>query len=542
MEANSTFRCANCDRVFANVKALNAHITQWCTGNNLQLFRMAERAKRSQPFHDDGTDLDTNVLSRRGPTYVPLPRKKRKKRRKKKNNEIQDADGTNPASGTDGDSDEDSCDSTASPVFNWDAYKAGESLPEKVTEKETEEHDPTMEALKEDWGDYGNGGDANDDDHHDEDPPRSDRDDNLGKVAESTGDSASEEKSNIGPTKKSKKFLQDGFVPAEPTVPHPANTNTDSNPRSRPSQEAEMPYRKGEINLSKSYQFQVELMDIIARRRVDLQLFDDIANLVKKHSEGSELNFNSEELLCRTRFLSQLEGIFGTTNLKATDVEVPLHHGGTTTVPVFDLEAQILSLLMDDELMKPENLAPGYDVCTGKVTEEPTEYSEVHTGLAWEPARKHYCGEVSSNMPIALIVFGDSTHYGKTGTLKTMPLIFTLSCFNQEARKKVEFWRPMAYLPNLSYGLVDNNTDYTPEKKVQDEHNCLQAALGPLRRIHESGGIAFKFRGKAVIGKVWIHFFIGDTDGFNVWAGIRKNSTEMGYRDCCCHSNDFSKT
>ena len=553
MAANGTYTCANCDRVFANVVALNTHSNQWCTGNNLQLFRIAERAKRNHSHHDDGTDFVTNGLSKRRPTYVPLPPKKKKKKtnkRGKKKKGDADPGGSNSAlsdSSDDSSSEDYHSDSSDSHIFEWDSYKLGEALPEKEPEVEPKKDD-TMEALKEDWEDYGNGGCEDNDEDGEVQTRQKDSSHDHGKVGTAHGKvgtasprGQSSESEDAVPISVKRDYHQDGFMPAEATVPNPANTQTCTNPRARPSEDAEMPFRKGEINLTKSYQFQVELMDIIGRRRVDLQLYDDIVKHLKKHSEGSELNFSSEELLCRSRMLSQLEKIFGTTSLKATDVEVPLHHGGTTTVPVFDLEAQILSLLMDEELMKPENLAPGYDIFTGKVTENPTEYSEVHTGRAWEPARKHYCGDVSSNMPIALIVFGDSSHYGNNGTLKTMPLIFTLSCFNQEARKKVDFWRPMAYIPNLSYGLTESNPLYTAEKRVQDEHNCLQAALRPLREIHESGGIAFKFRGKAVIGKVWIHFFIGDTEGFNKWAGQKPGSNAMGYRDCCCCRGLFSK-
>ena len=523
--------CPNCNRGFTTSQGLTQHRSQWCTGNNLQLFRIAQRAKECD-YHEDGTDLLYNVLSKRGPTYIAKPPKKKKK---KKNDTPHDNNPADDAENSDADGD-DGNSSTSS--FPWDEYNVGEEVMEKSDgdpefnlEKSSDPHEPdaTMAALNDPhWEerDYGDCGDPFDEEQEGED-------DNFGKVRFS----------RVGEGKPfpMTDFHQIGFEPAQPSVPNPVNTSTYSNPHARPSREAKRPFRDGEINLSKSYHFQVELLETVHSRRVDLQLFDDVIQLVKKHSNGDELNFSSDELMSRSSMLKQLEKTFKCEKLKATDVEVPLHHGGTCTVPVFDLEAQILSLLMDDELMKPHNLAPGYDVCTGKASNESTVYSEIHTGKAWEPARKHYCGNVSSNMPIALVVFGDKSHFGNTGTLQTMPLIFTLSCFSQEARKKVEFWRPMAYIPNLGAGLVGDNPEYTPEKKVQDEHNCLQAALAPLRKIHESGGIAFKFRGKAVIGKVWIHFFIGDTEGFNKWAGIRPGSTEMGYRDCCCHRNDFSK-
>ena len=113
---------------------------------------------------------------------------------------------------------------------------------------------------------------------------------------------------------------------------------------------------------------------------------------------------------------------------------VPLALGGSAITAVFDLEAQILSLLLDDSLMHPENFADQYDIFTGKATGPNLHYGEIHTGDSWEPARKHFCGDnYPNNMPIALLVFGDESHFDSKGTLKTMPLMFTLSLFNQRA-------------------------------------------------------------------------------------------------------------
>ena len=40
-----------------------------------------------------------------------------------------------------------------------------------------------------------------------------------------------------------------------------------------------------------------------------------------------------------------------------------------------------------------------------------------------------------------------------------------------------------------------------------------------------------------VTGQVWIHFFIGDTMGFNTWLGHYNSSsnTKRPYRDCHCN-------
>ena len=155
-----------------------------------------------------------------------------------------------------------------------------------------------------------------------------------------------------------------------------------------------------------------------------------------------------------------------------------------------------MSLLLDDSLMHPENFADEYHIFTGKATGPNLHYGEIHTGDAWEPARKHFCGDdYPNNMPIALVVFGDESYFNLDGTLKTMPLMFTLSLFNQKAGNDVRFWRIMGYIPNLGYGggtkedtrLIHSKTPAS--HKLQNEHNCIVTVLAPLVNISKHGGI-----------------------------------------------------
>ncbi len=80
---------------------------------------------------------------------------------------------------------------------------------------------------------------------------------------------------------------------------------------------------------------------------------------------------------------------------------MPLALGGNAITAVFDLEA-----------LHPDNIADQYDIFTGKATGPNLHYGEIHTGDAWEPACKHFCGDdYPNNMPIALVVFGDESHF-----------------------------------------------------------------------------------------------------------------------------------
>ncbi len=104
-------------------------------------------------------------------------------------------------------------------------------------------------------------------------------------------------------------------------------------------------------------------------------------------------------------------------------------------------------------------------------------------------------------MPVALIVFGDNSHADLHGSLLLTPIIFTMNLFNQSAHNNTEFWRPIGYIPNLSYG--KGTADRTSMRdKIQDDHTCLSCAFQSLCRISKDGGLNLVVLGEEVNFKV----------------------------------------
>jgi hypothetical protein len=116
--------------------------------------------------------------------------------------------------------------------------------------------------------------------------------------------------------------------------------------------------------------------------------------------------------------------------------------------------------------------------------------------------------------------------------------------FNHASRNNTNFWSPLGYIPNLSYG--KNKADRTMTlNKIQDEHNCLSIVFRSLREIHINGRFSATVMGREVKIKVWIHFFIGDTEGNNKWLGhCLENRKKIccPYRDCKCEYDQLSNT
>ncbi len=159
--------------------------------------------------------------------------------------------------------------------------------------------------------------------------------------------------------------------------------------------------------------------------------------------------------------------------------------------------------------MTPENITHGYDLFTGKSVGDVHHLGEIHTGDAWQPARQRFCGDDQHNMPLGLVVFADKSHLDLHESLVTLPIIFTLSCFNEQSRNSINFWRPMGFIPNLNAGSLTSR--YSMMRKriqpstSQDEHDCLHAAFSSLRNLFHRGGINVTMD-RDVCCKPWIHF------------------------------------
>jgi hypothetical protein len=173
------------------------------------------------------------------------------------------------------------------------------------------------------------------------------------------------------------------------------------------------------------------------------------------------------------------------------------------------------------------------------------KFGEVQTGDAWIPARDRYCcNPQSPTMSVGLIVFGDKSHIDLHGTLSLTPIIFTLTLFNQTARNNSGFWRPIGYIPNLLYGKGTANHRST-SYKIQDKHTCLSYIFESLCRITRQGGFDLCFLGRNVTVKIWIDYFIGDTEGNNKWLGQypgNHDGVKRLYRDCKCSFKDLKNT
>ncbi len=61
-----------------------------------------------------------------------------------------------------------------------------------------------------------------------------------------------------------------------------------------------------------------------------------------------------------------------------------------------------------------------------------------------------------------------------------------------------------------------NKSNKTPVlNKLQGEHDRVSCVFETIRQIHKNGGFRATILGKEVNIKIWIHYFIGDTESNN---------------------------
>ena len=283
----------------------------------------------------------------------------------------------------------------------------------------------------------------------------------------------------------------------------------------------DMPYDLGNNDsdhathvMEASTTLQIRLNELINNHKASLKLHDDIVDIFNDYISLPTFDRN-KKLTRRKTFIQRMENALHLRHLRPKNCNVQLQDKSFATVPVFDAKSMILDLLSNPTVMQQSNFADGYNVLTGAVDKNHpanTKYDEVHTGDAWIPARDCYCppnvtDDNIINMPVGLIVFGDKSHTDLHGALLLTPVTFTLTLFNRTFRNNSNAWRPLAYLPNLSYG--KNKADKTKtSSKIQDEHTCLAMAFKSIREIHKNGGFNAVVMGKEVRVKVWIHNII----------------------------------
>jgi hypothetical protein len=126
------------------------------------------------------------------------------------------------------------------------------------------------------------------------------------------------------------------------------------------------------------------------------------------------------------------------------------------------------------------------------------------------------------------------------------PIGFTLAMLDVDTQQKVDSWRMMATIPNLSAkkGSNKKKVERATQCSFQDMHNVLRIAFSSLEESWKEGGIVWHAPdGEVKILKPYIYMVIGDTVGNNELVAHYLGNTQGTclVKDCKCCKEDLVK-
>lgn len=180
-----------------------------------------------------------------------------------------------------------------------------------------------------------------------------------------------------------------------------------------------LPGRRRDLHVAMApvHKCMTDINNILQRHCYINVVHNELVGLLKRHKRGQKLNFSVGALRNKSSFMKEMEKTLQTKHMFPKDVPVNFASGVVATTTVYLVEEMILDILLGKELMKVKSLADGYNYLTGMATKPRTNYSEVHTGDAWEPACHYFCGDKPRHFSIAMLVFADNSHYDQKGVL-----------------------------------------------------------------------------------------------------------------------------
>jgi len=203
-----------------------------------------------------------------------------------------------------------------------------------------------------------------------------------------------------------------------------------------------------------------------------LHLFDDII----KWAEDAFMHgvrFDSQ-VPSRQKTLNDLEKMFKTAAMKPKSLPYQLESKRVESIPVFNFEAMLASLLHDERLMQPENLVIQPDnpaKFQKKYSLESGVLDELHTGTVCRESILESC-LTPKDVFMGVVLYIDGTMLGNFTNAKLEPVMFSLSIFNRETRNQSFAWRPLGYIKRFA-----DNVLLTTSKATMNVRMPLKAVI-----------------------------------------------------------------
>lgn len=203
--------------------------------------------------------------------------------------------------------------------------------------------------------------------------------------------------------------------------------------------------------------------------------------------------------------------------------------GRRASVTTFSFIGAIVDLLLEGNKIHTKDF--------DHEAQDPTLLDDVQSGTWWQNAMRHACRSDPTRKLLSIIFFIDSVVIGDYQKLSQIPVMFTLSCFSREERKKRSAWRVAGYIDYENNLTISSST--TAKEKNIEFHEALKVIFAELAVIQKKG---FQWKLKNVDNSIEtytihleIQHIIADVEGADPLCGRKKGHLRHMHgraRDC----------
>ena len=308
----------------------------------------------------------------------------------------------------------------------------------------------------------------------------------------------------------------------------------------------ESPYNQV-LNNQNVFDAQLDLIHILDSTNTPLYLFDQLVNWINKYVVYNDIFMHS---LSSKSILSSREQtmtiIKNRTNMKLIEpftknIYLP---GSKLSIDIVlhDFKSSLYTLLMDESLMKDENLLIN-DSKLGKQNHlllKSKIINDIDTGNAYKIGMKKYLSDNETDVLLPIIFFIDKTHTDVNGRLCLEQVRFTLGIFNRETRNNEQAWRTLGYINDQQH----RTNSY---EKSKDYHFMLKTILCSFVEV-QNASLSWKIKKSNdsgtydVVFKPAVLFIIGDTEGHDKLCGKYTNRSANVKRLCRYCDTPYNET
>ena len=159
---------------------------------------------------------------------------------------------------------------------------------------------------------------------------------------------------------------------------------------------------------------------------------------------------------------------------------VQLSDGRKVSVPVFEFEEQLRSIVQNEEVFNEDNMIDdNFDkknlrpIKSYEELDDDDTIGDLACGKLYHEALRYYVdgkekpADVDAVYGLPIIVFTDEANHDTKGGNSSNPLAWCVGFFKEEVRRKLSSWGLVGFLPNINIGKGSNSGHYDHDWEIQ---------------------------------------------------------------------------